>query len=112
MIRTNRPAQCIAFFSDSDPCNDGTTFGPVYCEGNFCNQNITILGHADITFTGCKPISGAVTTEIPTGVSDGGAPALKCKRASNPPGGENGAYAVCNEGSVHGGFVSVDAYCS
>ena len=111
---THRPSQCIAFFSDSDPCNDGTTFGGPYCDGSFCNEDITILGHPNITFTGCKAHKNLVTEEIPSGVSDNGTPALKCKQASNPPGSLYGVYAVCNGGtsSKNGGYVNVDSYCS
>ena len=51
---------------------------------------------------------------VPKGVSDGGAPALKCKPAVNPPGSLDGAYATCepDEGNTNVGFVNVDAYCS
>ena len=51
---------------------------------------------------------------VPKGVSDGGAPALKCKPASNPPGSLYGDYATCepDEGNANVGFVNVDAYCS
>ncbi|CAD6581309.1 MAG: hypothetical protein ASARMPRED_000579 [Alectoria sarmentosa] len=105
----------IAFFSDSDPCNDGTRFGNLPQGFDNCNQNLTILGHPDITFTGCKPYTG-YPGSLPTGVSDGGAPALKCVSATNPPSAtsrpnaEYGVYEICN--TNNGGFVNVVEYCS
>lgn len=105
----------IAFFADSDPCNDGTRFGFLPQGFNNCNQNLTILGHPDITFTGCKPYTG-YPGSLPTGVSDGGTPALKCVPATNPPSAtsgpdsEYGVYEICN--TNNGGFVDVIEYCS
>ncbi|CAD6575065.1 MAG: hypothetical protein ASARMPREDX12_007079 [Alectoria sarmentosa] len=105
----------IAFFSDSDPCNDGTRFGNLPQGFDNCNQNLTILGHPDITFTGCKPYTG-YPGSLPTGVSDGGAPALKCVPATNPPSAtsrpnaEYGVYEICN--TNNGGFANVVEYCS
>ncbi len=113
-----RPSECIAFFSDSNPCTDGNaSFSYVtnaYCSGNFCNEPITILGHQNTVFTGCKSVNNTVTKEIPTGVSDNGAPALKCKPVSNPPGSQYGVYAYCpaDQGNTNVGYVNVDAYCS
>lgn len=66
-----------------------------------CNQNLTILSHAEITFTGCKPYTGSYPGSLPTGVSDGGVPALKCVKAENPPSvtsrpnAEYGVYEIC-----------------
>ncbi|CAF9925806.1 MAG: hypothetical protein ALECFALPRED_003222 [Alectoria fallacina] len=110
------PGECIAWFSDSDPCADGATgFGYAYCAGNFCNEDITILGHPNITFTGCHPITSQSTPDyLPKGVSDDGVPALKCKPASNPPGSLYGADATCepDEGNPNAGFVNIYSYCS
>ncbi|CAF9936639.1 MAG: hypothetical protein ALECFALPRED_006908 [Alectoria fallacina] len=103
----------LAFFSDSNPCTDGTRFGYLPVGFDNCNQDITILGHENITFTGCKPYTGYPGT-LPTGVADDGTPALKCKPASNPPGSLYGLYASCepdaNNDNVGG--VSLLEYCS
>lgn len=45
----------IAFFSNSDACNDSTIFGFVPNGFTECNQTLTILGHPNNTFTGRKP---------------------------------------------------------
>ena len=94
----------IAFFSDSDPCNDGTVFGST---PNFqdCNKDLTILGHTNITFTGCTYDRAGF---LPTGVSDLGAPALTCKPVSNPP---QGYYATCYGSPTVGRYVSLTKYC-
>ncbi|KAF6233250.1 hypothetical protein HO173_008539 [Letharia columbiana] len=103
----------IAFFSDSNPCTDGTLFG--YTPEGFedCNEDLTILGHQNITFTGCKPTT-AFPFSLPTGVADNGAPALKCKPASNPPGGPYGDYANCayTPSAAIVGPVSLLEFCS
>lgn len=96
----------FAWFSDTATpkvCTQGTVFGHHYA-GNFdyCNKPITILGHTNITFTGCDPKNPA---SLPTGVSDGGKPALKCKPATTPPGG----YPCAANGGV--GIVEVVEYC-
>lgn len=103
----------IAFFSDSNPCTDGTLFG--YTPRGFadCNENITILGHQDITFTGCHPTT-AFPFSLPTAVADNGVPALKCKHASDPPGALYGAYANCayTPTAAIAGPVKLLEYCS
>ncbi|MCJ1454040.1 hypothetical protein MMC28_004390 [Mycoblastus sanguinarius] len=103
----------IAFFSDSDPCQSGTRFGFLPAGFDNCNQDLTILGHANITFTGCKPYNYTVgyPGSLPTGVSDGGAPALKCVKKSDPT---SYPFASC-EPDVSGdnvGFVQLVEYCS
>ena len=105
----------IAWFSDSDPCNDGTRFGYLPRGFNDCNEPLTILGHTNITFTGCNTgIHASSYPTLPTGVSDNGAPALKCVAAQNPPsapGYKDGRFEVCI-GGKNGGIVSVVEYCS
>lgn len=103
----------IAFFSDSPPCTDGAIFG--YTPEGFadnCNTNITILGHPDISFTGCKPVSTFPFT-LPTAVSDGGTPALKCKPTTNPQGTAT-PYANCpySPSASIVGPVELLEYCS
>ncbi|KAM0804307.1 hypothetical protein BDR22DRAFT_885574 [Usnea florida] len=87
----------LAYVASSgfNPCNDGAVIGYTPLGfANQCNQNITILGHQDIAFTGCHPTS-TFPFSLPNGVSDGGTPALKCTPTSNPPGGPYGAFANC-----------------
>ena len=44
----------LAFFLDSNPCTDGASFGYLPVGFDNCNQDMTILGHENITFTGSK----------------------------------------------------------
>ena len=69
------------WFTDAPTCTSGTNAGPTKYFGNsLCSKDLTILGHTGVRFTGCKaPTPG--TNEPwgpPTGVSDGGNPALTC----------------------------------
>ncbi|CAF9910059.1 hypothetical protein IMSHALPRED_008541, partial [Imshaugia aleurites] len=92
----------IAWFSDSsDVCTQGTVFGT---RGDFtyCDQDLAIQGHPNITFTGCNPCS---PTALPTGVSDGGEAALKCAPAATPAGG----FPCAANGGA--GVVGVLEYC-
>ena len=106
----------IAFFSDSNPCTDGTLFGIPQIGFQNCNQPLTILGHQNITFTGCPPYTTTFPGSLPTGVADSGAPALKCKPKANPPNGPYGGYADCpyipGNDKVNVGSVSLLEYCS
>ena len=83
-----------------------------------CDQDITILGHSNIIFTGCQqPCTAPYPYCYPTGVSDNGAgaPALTCRNATNPPdapGIEYGIYASCEPGTNNGGSVIVRKFCS
>lgn len=106
--------QYIAWFSDSNPCNDGTQFGYLPRGFNDCDVPLTILGHTNITFTGCNTgIHASSYPTLPTGVSDDGVPTLTCVAAENPPdapGYEDGVYDLC--GGNNGGIVNVVEYCS
>ncbi|KAM0794225.1 hypothetical protein BDR22DRAFT_827111 [Usnea florida] len=96
----------IAWFSDSpDVCTEGTVFGEHQFGSPFtyCDDDITILSHTNITFTGCNPHN---TTSLPTGVSDLGAPALTCNAASTPPGG----FPCAANGGA--GVIEVLEYCT
>ena len=104
----------FTWFSDSDPCADGTVL-VYYNVGFHCNtldDPITVLGHENLTFTGCP----AEWPHYPTGVSDNGVPALTCVPASNPPDGPYGEFADCPYPRVNPDFyiggVSVLEYCS
>lgn len=101
----------ITFFSDSNPCTDGTLFGFTPRGFADCNENLTILGHQNITFTGCKPLTGSPGS-LPTGIADNGAPALKCKPQSNPPGSQYYANCPLTANSAIAGPVSLLEYCS
>jgi hypothetical protein len=68
------------WFTDGPACTTGSDLGPTSnMGGGLCGRDVTILGHSGITFTGCPSKTGA-----PTGVSDGGAPALTCHPVSIP----------------------------
>ena len=103
----NRYGSYIAWFSDSDPCSDGTSFGNIFNQFRNCDQAISILGHEGITFTGC-PNPGS----YPTGVSDGGAPALTCSRDGYPSPGSEGSFIARCEGPSNFGYVTIVEYCS
>lgn len=96
----------IAWFSDTataNVCSQGTVFGQRYGgQFTYCNQDLTILGHTNITFTGCN---ASDPTQLPTGVSDLGKPALKCAPASTPPGG----FPCAANGGA--GVIGVLEYC-
>jgi len=68
------------WFIDGPACTTGTYVGPKNYFGNgLCGKDITILGHTGITFTGCSPPAPPYGLPgPPTGVSDGGNPALTC----------------------------------
>jgi len=71
------------WFIDGPACTTGTDAGPTQYFGNeLCSKNITILGHEHITFTGCTYPYGLQGP--PTGVSDNGAPALRCHAVHLP----------------------------
>jgi hypothetical protein len=61
------------WFSDSPACKESTVTGYPGYATNLCDGEYSILGHDGITFTGCDEDG------IPTGVSDGGNPALNCE---------------------------------
>jgi hypothetical protein len=72
------------WFTDSDVCSDGLVTGYPRFATSLCEQEYTILGHTGITFTGCtQPSMGNLG--LPTGVSDGGAPALTCAPVYGQP---------------------------
>lgn len=110
-LATSAAQSFIAFFSDSNPCTDGTLFG--YTPRGFadCNEDLTILGHPNITFTGCKAVTG-FPGMLPTGVADGGVPALKCKKMGNPQGQQYFAECPLVAGNPIAGPVSLLEYCS
>ena len=93
----------LAFFSDSDACNDGVAFGSINTF-TYCDVPLTLLGHENITFTGC-PNPG----NLPTGVADEGAPALTCQQVYYPP--PAAFYDRCDLPGK-GGYVSLLLYCS
>ena len=103
----------FTWFSDSDPCltTDGVILDYIL-SGFHCDRPFTMMGHENLTFTGCA----ADYPNHPTGVSDNGAPALTCVPASNPPDGPYGLFANCPYPQVdpnyYVGFVSVSEYCS
>jgi len=67
-----------AWFSDAPVCDTGSFANNPYF-GSPCDEPITILGHDGILFTGCPPATpGSNAFRWPTGVSDGGNPALTC----------------------------------
>jgi hypothetical protein len=67
-----------AWFSDAATCSSGTDIGPRgFGFPSICSYEVTILGHSNITFTGCDPAEQG--NGEPTGVDDGGAPALTCE---------------------------------
>jgi len=68
--------QFIFWFSDSNVCTDAVVTGAPSYFTSLCGQEFTLLGHTGITFTGCtiQPYS----IYKPSGVSDGGNPALTC----------------------------------
>ena len=79
------------WFIDGPACTTGTSAGPFDFfppsgPSDLCGQNITILGHEYITFTGCAPPTSIFNQVYgpPTGVSDNGAPALTCEAYSLP----------------------------
>ena len=110
-LSTSAARSFIAFFSDSNPCADGTLFGFTPRGFADCDENLTILGHPNITFTGCKAVAGSPGT-LPTGVADNGAPALKCKSKSNPPGSQYFANCPLTANSAIAGPVNLLEYCS
>lgn len=65
------------WFIDSPVCTDGLVTGYPRFATSLCTDTYTILGHTGITFTGCTPPSMG-NPGLPTGVSDGGNPALEC----------------------------------
>jgi len=105
--QTNPPGDnldySIAWFTDSDPCNDGTVQGPGFVGPfpSFCAGTWTILGHTGITFTGCN--SG---DHYPSGVSDGGAPALTCEFVDPE------TFITCPDDSANPGFLNTMLRCS
>lgn len=109
------PGRYIAWFSDSDPCNDGVKAGELPFGFPDCYQPLTILGHTNITFTGCNTDNHSNSyPTLPTGVNDNGVPALQCVVAENPPsapGYEDGRYEDCDLGD-DSGIVQVVEYCS
>ena len=103
----------FTWFSDSDPClaTDGVILN--YVEVGFhCDEPFTMMGHENLTFTGCP----ADYPHYPTGVSDNGLPALTCEPASNPPDGPYGLFADCPYPQVNPNYyiggVGVAEYCS
>ena len=94
----------VAWFSDSDVCSDGTAFGSIVGSSfsDYCNKDITILGHTNITFTGCQGGNYA------GGVSDLGAPALTCSRQ----GYESTNFDTRCNGPAVSGYVTKLEYCS
>ena len=93
----------IAWFTDGDPCEDGTVQGPGFLGPfpSFCAGEWTILGHTGITFTGCN--SG---DHYPNGVSDGGAPALTCDFIDTP------TFQTCSDDTANPGFLQTQLRCS
>jgi hypothetical protein len=93
----------IAWFTDSNGCQDGTVQGPGFLGPfpTFCAGTWTILGHTGITFTGCN--SG---DHYPNGVSDGGAPALTCEFL------EPETFQTCPGDAVNPGFLETLMRCS
>ena len=110
-LSTSAARSFITFFSDSNPCTDGTLFGFTPRGFADCNEDLTILGHPNITFTGCKPAVG-YSSSLPTGVADNGAPALKCKPQSNPAGSQYYANCPLTANSAIAGPVNLLEYCS
>lgn len=112
--RNNSP-HYIAFFSDSDPCTDAVLFPNGFALFGFheCDERITILGHENITFTGCPPTDSLFTQSLPTGVADDGVPALTCEPAPGPP---YESFSFCpyipGNDQVNVGSVAVIEYCS
>ena len=103
----------FTWFSDSDPClaTDGVILN--YVEVGFhCDEPFTMMGHENLTFTGCP----ADYPHYHTGVSDNGVPALTCEPASNPPDGPYGLFADCPYPQVNPNYyiggVGVAEYCS
>lgn len=78
---TNKYGDYAMWFSDSPVCKEALTYqGNVVFGRTLCDRPpTTLLGHTGITFTGCGTTNGA----WPTGVRDGGNPALTCR--SYPP---------------------------
>lgn len=102
----------IAFFSNSDTCNDGTIFGFVPNGFTECNQNLTILGHPNNTFTGLQaPDDQCYSSSLPMSVSDDGVPALECAAAENPPSNPSPITSGCIQDG-RGPYVGVLEYRS
>lgn len=111
----NQPPTYIAWFSDSDPCNDGVRFGSFNRGFLECQTQLTLLGHPNITFSGCNNgMHASSYPTLPTGVNDGGVPVLTCVGAGNPsdaPEFGEGRFVSCIGGSNEG-VVNVVEYCS
>lgn len=112
---SNQAPTFIAWFSDSDTCNDGVRFRSVNQVFNDCHEQLTLLGHSNITFSGCNTSNHANSyPTLPTGVNDEGVLALRCVSAGNPmnaPEFEEGRFVTCMGGSNEG-VVNVIEYCS
>lgn len=102
----------IQSYTDPPRCvEDGTRFGFLPAGFDHCDANLSILGHPNITFTGCKPYTG-YPGSLPTGVSDEGAHALNCVKATDPS-SRYGVFATCEpDVTKNVGFVELLEYCS
>ncbi|KAF1809436.1 hypothetical protein P152DRAFT_165663 [Eremomyces bilateralis CBS 781.70] len=103
----------VVWFSDSDVCKQGVTYGYPGYGVDVCDYDFTLLGHPDIEFTGCYP---APHGDNPTGVKDGDAAALTCSAdgADGPLGPDLSTVKIQCPGdsqSANGYEVELRRYC-
>jgi hypothetical protein len=114
---SNKYGHFAIWFSDSDVCSSDTLITgypgrPLDDGGSLCLDEYTILGHTGITFTGCVQdfaAGGLASYGLPTGVSDGGNPALTCEVVTMP---DVSCTDHCTDGSTFPALITTYLYCS